>query len=70
VNRACNPACAYSDHYNCPIPPKANTLNVAIRAGERDSHYHLGMDTLTLIGILVAYFVLQTWILPKFGVPT
>jgi uncharacterized protein (DUF1684 family) len=38
-NFAYNPACAYSDHYNCPIPPKANTLKVAIRAGERDGHY-------------------------------
>ena len=39
-NLAYNPACAFSDHYNCPIPPKANTLKVAIRAGEMDSHYH------------------------------
>lgn len=39
-NFAYNPACAYSDHYNCPIPPKANVLPVAIRAGEMDSHYH------------------------------
>jgi uncharacterized protein (DUF1684 family) len=39
-NLAYNPACAVSDHYNCPIPPKANTLTVAIRAGEMDSHYH------------------------------
>jgi len=39
-NAAYNPACAYSDHYNCPIPPKTNTLKVAIRAGEMDSHYH------------------------------
>jgi uncharacterized protein (DUF1684 family) len=39
-NAAYNPACAFSDHYNCPIPPKANTLTVAIRAGEMDSHYH------------------------------
>ena len=39
-NRAYNPACAISDYYNCPIPPKENTLPVAIRAGERDSHYH------------------------------
>jgi len=39
-NAAYNPACAFSDHYNCPIPPKANTLPVAIRAGEMDSHYH------------------------------
>src|SRR5262245_22540838 len=35
-----NPACAYSDHYNCPIPPRANVLPVAIRAGEMDAHYH------------------------------
>ena len=35
-----NPACAVSDFYNCPIPPKANTLPVAIRAGEMDAHYH------------------------------
>ena len=39
-NAAYNPACAFSDHYNCPIPPKANALKVAIRAGEMDSHYH------------------------------
>jgi uncharacterized protein (DUF1684 family) len=39
-NFAYNPACAFSDHYNCPIPPKANALPVAIRAGEMDSHYH------------------------------
>jgi uncharacterized protein (DUF1684 family) len=38
-NFAYNPACAYSEHYNCPIPPKANALTVAIRAGEMDSHY-------------------------------
>ncbi len=39
-NRCYNPACAYSDHYNCPIPPKENVLKVAIRAGERDPKYH------------------------------
>ena len=39
-NLAYNPACAFSDHYNCPIPPKTNTLAVAIRAGEMDSHYY------------------------------
>jgi uncharacterized protein len=39
-NRAYNPACAISEYYNCPIPPIENTLKVAIRAGERDSHYH------------------------------
>jgi len=39
-NFAYNPACAFSDHYNCPIPPRANVLPVAIRAGEMDSRYH------------------------------
>jgi uncharacterized protein (DUF1684 family) len=39
-NQAYNPACAVSDHYNCPIPSKANVLPVAIRAGEKDAHYH------------------------------
>jgi hypothetical protein len=39
-NRAYSPACAFSDYYNCPIPPKSNTLKVAIRAGEMNSHYH------------------------------
>ena len=38
-NSAYNPACAFSVHYNCPIPPRANVLKVAIRAGEMDSHY-------------------------------
>lgn len=39
-NMAYNPACAVSDYYNCPIPPKENFLDVAIRAGEKDVHYH------------------------------
>jgi hypothetical protein len=38
-NLAYDPACAYSDHYNCPIPPEANRLAVAIRAGQMDAHY-------------------------------
>ncbi|HET9951610.1 MAG TPA: DUF1684 domain-containing protein [Candidatus Eisenbacteria bacterium] len=38
-NYCYNPACAYSDDYNCPIPPRANRLPVAIRAGEMDAHY-------------------------------
>ena len=37
-NRAYNPACAYSEHYNCPIPPRENRLGIAIRAGEMDPH--------------------------------
>jgi uncharacterized protein (DUF1684 family) len=39
-NLAYNAACAFSEYYNCPVPPKDNTLNMAIRAGEKDSHYH------------------------------
>jgi uncharacterized protein len=39
-NLCYNPACAVSEHYNCPIPPKENVLKVAIRAGEKDAHYH------------------------------
>ena len=38
-NLAYNPACAYSEHYNCPIPPRNNRLAVAVKAGEKDSHY-------------------------------
>lgn len=38
-NRCYNPACAYSDDYNCPIPPAANRLQVAVAAGEMDAHY-------------------------------
>jgi len=33
-NRAYNPACAFSPHYNCPVPPPENRLTVAIPAGE------------------------------------
>jgi uncharacterized protein (DUF1684 family) len=32
-NRASNPLCAYSEHYNCPMPPRGNSLSVALRAG-------------------------------------
>ena len=38
-NLAYSPACAYSVHYNCPIPPRTNQLKVAVRAGEKDMHY-------------------------------
>jgi uncharacterized protein len=34
-NKCYNPYCAYSEGYNCPIPPKENTLEVAIKAGEK-----------------------------------
>lgn len=35
-NECYNPWCAYSDGYNCPIPPSANHLNIAVTAGERN----------------------------------
>jgi hypothetical protein len=34
-NRAYNPLCNYSPGFNCPIPPRENHLDVAIRAGEK-----------------------------------
>ena len=39
-NRATNPWCAYSEHYNCPIPPTDNAIKTPIVAGERwqDGH--------------------------------
>ena len=32
-NKAYNPYCAYNDRYSCPIPPKENHLDIAIKAG-------------------------------------
>ena len=34
-NMAGNPPCAYSPHTLCPLPPKENTLAVAVEAGEK-----------------------------------
>ena len=35
-NLAYNPSCAYgSDRYNCPVPPRENSLEVLITAGEK-----------------------------------
>lgn len=34
-NRATNPWCAYSEHYNCPIPPAKNRIVGRVDAGER-----------------------------------
>lgn len=40
LNLAYNPNCAYgSDKYNCPIPPKENSLNVSVTAGEKRYEY-------------------------------
>jgi len=38
-NQAYNPACAFSLHYNCPLPPDENTLSVRVPAGEMDAKY-------------------------------
>ncbi len=35
-NKSYNPWCAYSDGYNCPIPPKENHLKVSVEAGEKN----------------------------------
>jgi uncharacterized protein (DUF1684 family) len=37
-NQAYNPTCAYSDRYECPLPPTENWLAVRIEAGERAFH--------------------------------
>jgi uncharacterized protein len=34
-NRAYHPYCAYNHTFTCPVPPAENTLNVAMKAGER-----------------------------------
>lgn len=34
-NKAYHPYCAYTEGYNCPIPPRENTLAVKIEAGVR-----------------------------------
>lgn len=33
-NRAYLPPCSFTDHYVCPVPPKGNTLDIPVRAGE------------------------------------
>ena len=35
-NKCYNPWCAFSDGFNCPIPPKENHLNIEVSAGERN----------------------------------
>ena len=34
-NKAYNPYCAYTTGYSCPLPPRENLLDVAIKAGEK-----------------------------------
>jgi len=33
-NHAYNPYCAYTEDFSCPLPPRENVLDVAIKAGE------------------------------------
>ena len=35
LNRAYHPSCVYDPSYSCPIPPRENTLDLAVTAGER-----------------------------------
>ncbi|MBN2278951.1 MAG: DUF1684 domain-containing protein [Candidatus Marinimicrobia bacterium] len=34
-NNSTNPWCAYNEDYACPLVPRANWLNIAIKAGEK-----------------------------------
>ena len=49
-NECYNPYCAYSAGYNCPIPPLANKLDIAITAGEK-------MLVDVLVGVLLSFCV-------------
>ena len=39
-NKAYNPYCAYNSKYSCPIPPKENHLELAVRAGVKAYKKH------------------------------
>jgi uncharacterized protein len=34
-NKAYNPYCVYNYNYSCPLPPRANRLDIPVRAGEK-----------------------------------
>ena len=34
-NKAYHPYCAYNQTFTCPVPPAENSLNVAVKAGEK-----------------------------------
>lgn len=52
---------------NFVVDPSPVTARVDFARPFNDNQW---MDVLTLIAVLVAWFVLQTWVLPRFGVPT
>ena len=35
-NNTYNPYCTYNDSYSCPLTPRKNHLNIAVRAGIKD----------------------------------
>ncbi len=39
-NQTYNPSCAYNAKYSCPIPPKANVLDIEINAGVKKYKEH------------------------------
>jgi hypothetical protein len=39
-NKAINPPCAFTQFATCPLPPKQNTLNIAIESGEKSYGHH------------------------------
>ena len=39
-NLAYNPYCAYSEDYNCLVPPAENRIGVPVRAGEMQYQGH------------------------------
>lgn len=39
-NRSQNPPCAFTEFATCPLPPRQNIMNLAIRAGEKDFKLH------------------------------
>ncbi|HVV43846.1 MAG TPA: DUF1684 domain-containing protein [Bryobacteraceae bacterium] len=41
-NQAYNPPCAFIAFATCPLPPRENTLSVAIEAGEKQYGNHSG----------------------------
>lgn len=38
-NKAYNPYCAYNGKYRCPIPPRGNSIDVSILAGEKNPEF-------------------------------
>lgn len=39
-NKSTNPPCAFTPYATCPLPPKQNTLPIAVNAGEKNYGYH------------------------------